>query len=118
MTDHPRFRPPRGPFEAAYRDHHGGGLVHLVMQLVAPRAGRAGGDAAGDPMLALDRALLDGVPPRAPPPRGHRTAVRALVIGTLAILFLSGLVQVLGAWKGAGGSPDSNIAASVRPGVR
>jgi hypothetical protein len=117
MTDHPRFRPPKGDFEAAYHDHHGGALVHLILRLAAPRKHRAG-DAAGDPMLALDRALVEGEPPPARPTHRHRPAVRAAVLGIFTILLLSGLVQVLGAWKGTGGSPDSNVATSTRPGVR
>ncbi|MFM9846142.1 MAG: hypothetical protein ACKVP3_03170 [Hyphomicrobiaceae bacterium] len=118
MTDHPRFWPARAPFEAACRDYHGGRLVHLVMRLVAPRAGRHTNGSAGDPMLAFDRALLDGERSPTTLPRGHRSAVRAAVIGIFAILFLSGLLQVLIAWKGTGGLRDSKVATSIRPGAR
>lgn len=87
MTDHPRFRPRKGEFEAAYRDHHGGRLVHLMLRLVE-RGGRTGG------------------------------TVRAAVAGILAVLALSGVVQVLGALKGADRQIDSTVAASIRPGAR
>lgn len=111
MTDHPRFRPPQGPFETAYRAHHGGNLVALVLRFAAPREGRSP-DAASDPMLALDRALLDGERALKPEPVSHRSAVRAAVVGICAILLLSAIVQGLGPWRSASAPGAHRTAAS------
>jgi hypothetical protein len=116
MTDYPRFRPRKGEFEAAYRDHHGGGLVHLILRLT--ERGRPAGDADRNPMRALDRALLKGDQGPAPPSRKPRSAVRAAVAGIFVVLALSALVQVLGAFQGTGGPTDSTVAASSRLGAR
>jgi hypothetical protein len=110
MTDHPRFQPPKGPFEAAYGEHHGGRLVHLVMRLVGPRK-RPSGNGASHPMLPFE--LLDGEQSPAPP-RRRRSAVQAAVIAVFVILFSS--VQILTAWKRMGGSPDRIVTTSARPG--
>jgi hypothetical protein len=32
MTDHPRFRKPKGDFEQVYREHHGAPLVDLALR--------------------------------------------------------------------------------------
>ena len=39
MTDHPRFRQPKGDFEQTYRQYHGAPLVSLVLGLADRRAG-------------------------------------------------------------------------------
>jgi hypothetical protein len=117
MTDHPRFQPPQGPFETAYRAHHGGNLVALVLRLAARREDRSP-DAASDPMLAFDRALLDGARVPNPGPVAHRSAVRAAVVGICAILLLSAVVQVLDVWRSAGAPGNNRTAASTRSGAR
>ena len=115
MTDHPRFRRQKSDFEAVYRDHHGGRLVHLMLRL-AERGARA--DCTGrDPMLALDRAMLEGEQGPAPPPEKSPSAVRAAVVGIFALLALSAIVHVLGAFNGTGWRADSRVAVSIRPGA-
>lgn len=117
MTDHPRFQPPQGPFETAYRAHHGGNLVALVLRLAELR-GRRSPDAPSNPMLALDRALLDGQSASNPGPVAHRSPVRAAVAGIGAILLLSAIVQVLGVRSGTSPPADGRVATSNPTGAR
>ncbi len=125
MTDHPRFRPHKGKFDAAYRDHHGGGLVHLVLTLLAPRTAASDRDepaaspkdGPGDPMLALDRVLLDSQQAQPALPHRQRTGVRAAVLAIFALLLVSALVQASGLWpaanRDAARSPDGKVANSA-----
>jgi hypothetical protein len=115
VTDHPRFRARKGDFETAYRDHHGGRLVHLMLRLVERREPADGTDR--NPMLALDRALLEGEQGPTPPPGKSPSAVRAAVVGIFALLALSAIVHVLGAFNGTGWRADSRVAVSIRPGA-
>jgi hypothetical protein len=117
MTDHPRFQPSKDDFEAAYREHHGSGLVALVLRLTAPRQRRSP-EASNDPMLALDRALLDEEPVQGRWLRVQRSAARAAVAGGLAVLLLFALAQGFSAWRSAGGPVDSRVAKSVGDGAR
>lgn len=110
MTDHPRFQAPRGPFETAYRTHHGGNLVALILRFAGPRENSTQ-DVSNDPILALDRALLDSEHARKPEPVSHRSAVRAAVVGICAILLLSAIVHGAGSWRSAG-VPNRTAASS------
>lgn len=62
MTDHPRFQLPRGPFEIAYPRIM---AAALILRLAGPREDPPP-RSDGDPMLALDRALLDAERARMP----------------------------------------------------
>lgn len=125
MTDHPRFPSRRDEFEATYRDYHGGRLVHLVLTLLAPRTAASARDrlaappkdGPGDPMLALDRVLLDSQHAQPALPHRQRTRVRTAVLAILALLLVSALVQASGLWTAANRdatrSPDGKVANSV-----
>ena len=125
MTDHPRFRPHKAQFDAAYRDYHGGGLVHLVLTLLAPRTAASDRDepaaspkdGPGDPMLALDRVFLDSQQAQPSLPHGRRTGVRAAVLAIFALLLVSALVQASNLWtaanRDAARSPDGKVANSA-----
>ena len=83
----------------------------LVLRLTAPRQRRSP-EALNDPMLALDRALLDEEPAQSPWLRVQRSAARAAVAGRLAILLLV-VAQAFSAWRSADGPVDSRVAKSI-----